>query len=240
MVFMQVRQILLYIFLIFIDYQADGQICLEDIELDRISQNKIQEYIHFQQEHGIHAFSDIKPSLEADSDVKGYFIRENEYQIKKNIEEVWNLYLNTDATKMWNGKKISFGFLFSKKQDRIVYCDESNSKIDTGTIVYLNLRLISGLKNLATAFEFINIDYENKTIEFSYLTGNLSEGKQRVQFSTTPKGYTRILHTSFYKSNNVFKNYIFYPYFHTRTTNVFHINLKKLMIQNQPDLLIFN
>lgn len=206
--------------------------CLNDIELDRISQYKIQEYVHFQQQHGIQTFTDIKPSMQADSDIKGYFIRENEYQIKKNIDDVWNLYCNSDATKLWNGKKISFGFLFSKKEDRIVYCGDTYFKIDTGTIVYLNLRLISGLKNLATAFEFINIDYENKTIEFSYLTGNLSEGKQRIQFSTTPKGYTRILHTSYYKSNNIFKNYIFYPYFHTRTTNEFHRNLKKIMTHN--------
>jgi hypothetical protein len=237
---MWAKRILYFLYFVLFNSQVFGQICLNDIELNRISQYKVQEYIHYQQNHGIQAFSDIKPSLEADSDIKGYFIRENEYQIKNDIEEVWNLYLNTDATKLWNGKKISFGFLFSKKEDRIVYCDESNSKIDTGTIVYLNLRLMSGLKNLATAFEFINIDSENKVIEFSYLTGNLSEGKQRVQFLKTQKGYTRILHTSYYKSNNVFKNYIFYPYFHTRTTNEFHRNLRKLMTHNQHYSLIFN
>ena len=33
---------------------------------------------------------------------------------------------------------------------------------------------------------------ENKTIEFSYLKGNVSMGKQRIQFYETPKGFTRI------------------------------------------------
>lgn len=229
---MQTNRVIFLILLFIINFQTYAQLCLTDIEFDRIGQNKIQDYVLHQQEEGIHAFSDIKPSLEADSDIKGYFIRENEYQINKNIEEVWKLYLNTDATKLWNSKKISFGFLFSKKENRIVYRDDSVSKIDTGMIVYLNLRLISGLKNLATAFEFINIDHENKTIEFSYLSGNLSEGMQRIQFSMTPKGNTRILHSSFYRSNNVFKNYVFYPYFHTRTTNEFHRNLKKTLLKN--------
>lgn len=229
---MQVIRLLFLFLLLSIQFRTFSQICLNDIELDRISQHKIQEYVHIQQESGIEAFTDIKPSLYANEDIKGYFIRENEYQVNKSIEDVWNLYLKTDATKLWNGKKISFGFLYSKKEDRLVYSDDSISKIDTGMIVYLNLRLMSGLKNLATAFEFINIDCENKIIEFSYLSGNLSEGKQRIQFLTTPKGNTRILHTSYYKSNNVFKNYILYPYFHTRTTNEFHRNLKKNMNSN--------
>lgn len=227
---MQAERLLYFILLLFIQFQVEAQICLNEVELYKISQNKIQEYVLLQQEHGIQAFTDIKPSMDTDSDVKGYFIRENEYQINKDIEDVWNLYVNTDATKLWDGKKVSFGFLFSKKEDRIVYRNDNISKIDTGMVVYLNLRLMSGLKNLATAFEFINIDTENKVIEFSYLTGNVSEGKQRVQFSETRKGNTRILHTSFYKSNNVFKNYFFYPYFHTRSTNEFHRNLKKLML----------
>lgn len=224
---MQAIRLLPFILLLLFDLQTFGQICLNDVEFDRISQYKVQEYIHTQQESGIESFTDIKPSVYANENIKGYFIRENEYQINKDIEDVWNLYIKTDATKLWNGKKISFGFLYSKKEDRLVYHDDSISKIDTGMIVYLNLRLMSGLKNLATAFEFINIDYKNKIIEFSYLSGNLSEGKQRIQFLTTPKGNTRILHTSYYKSNNVFKNYILYPYFHTRTTNEFHRNLKK-------------
>jgi hypothetical protein len=211
-------------------FQVEGQMCLNDVELDKISQDKIQEYLESQQKHGIHAFNEIKPSMKTNSDIEGYFVRENEYQIKRDFEEVWSHYLNTNPCKAWDGKKVSFGFLFSKKEDKIVYCNENISKIDTGMVVYLNLRLMRGLKNLATAFEFITIDKENKIIEFSYLSGNISEGKQRIQFSETHKGYTRILHTSFYKSNTVLKNYFLYPYFHTRSTNEFHRNLKKLMV----------
>jgi hypothetical protein len=224
---------LIYFFSFFaIAFQSEGQMCLSDIELDKISQDKIQEYLESQQEQGIIAFTDVKSSLKTNSDIKGYFVHENEYQIKKDFEEVWSHYLYTNPSKAWNGKKVSFGFLFSKKENRIVYCNDYIQRIDTGMVVYLNLRLMSGLKNLATAFEFITVDKENKMIEFSYLSGNVSEGKQRIQFRETRKGYTRIVHTSFYRSNNVFKNYLLYPYFHTRTTNEFHRNLKKLMIYN--------
>lgn len=227
---MNAAQLICFFLFFAIAFGVEGQMCLTDIELDKINQDKVQEYIESQQEHGIIAFSDVKPSMKSNSDIKGFFVHENEYQIKKDFEEVWNHYLYTNPSKAWNGKKVSFGFLFSKKEDKIVYCNENIQRIDTGMVVYLNLMLMSGLKNLATAFEFITIDKENKIIEFSYLSGNVSEGKQRIQFRETRKGYTRILHTSFYRSNTILKNYLLYPYFHTRTTNEFHRNLKKLML----------
>jgi hypothetical protein len=221
----------LIFFLLFtvIGFQVEAQICLNDVELDRISQEKIREYLKTEQKHGVQTFEEIKPSLQINSDIKGYHVRENVYQVKKGIDEVWSNYINRSPNKSWNGKKVSFGFLFSKKEDRIVYNDENLQKIDTGMVVYVNLRLMSGLVNIATAFEIIDIDKENKIIEFSYLSGNVSEGKQRLQFYQTKKGYTQILHTSFYKSNTVLKNYLLYPYFHTRITNEFHRNFKKLM-----------
>jgi hypothetical protein len=124
---------------------------------------------------------------------------------------------------------VSLGLLFSKKEKRIFYRDDNISEIDTGMVVYLNLRLMSGLINVATAFEIITIDKENKIIEFSYVSGNSSLGIQKLQFFETPKGKTEIIHTSYYRSNNIAKNYLLYPYFHTRTTNEFHRNIKKMM-----------
>ena len=222
---------LLFFFCFFITaFHVDAQMCLKDVEMDRIGQYKIQEFVENQQRHGIETFEEIEPSMNPDSDTKGYFVRENEYQVKKDIEDVWQHYLTTNPEKLWCGKRVSFGFLFSKKENKIIYCKEEISHIDTGMIIYLNLRLMSGLKNVATAFEFTEIDSKNRVIEFSYLKGNVSIGKQRLQFYETPKGYTRIMHTSFYKNNNFIRNYLLYPYFHTRTTHEFYRNNKKLML----------
>jgi hypothetical protein len=226
---MNTRKLIYIIFLFVIGFRVEAQICLNDVELDRISQVKVKEYLKSEQKQGVNTFEEIKPSMRSNSDVKGYLVRENVYQVKKGIDAVWSNYVNRSPNKSWNGKKVSFGFLFSKKEDRIVYSDENLQKIDTGMVVYLNLRLVSGLVNVATAFEIINIDYKNKIIEFSYLSGNESEGKQRLQFTQTKKGYTQILHTSFYRSDTVLRNYLFYPFFHTRITHEFHRNIKKLI-----------
>ena len=210
--------------------QVDAQICLHDVDFDRIEQEKVQEFVVTQQKNGIETFDDIKPSVQPDTNLKGYFSRENEYQVKRSLKEVWHHYLTTNPEKLWSGKRVSFGFLFSKKDEKIFYCDEKFSQIDTGVVVYINLRLMNGLKSLATAFEITSIDEENKTIEFSYLKGNVSMGKQQIQFYETAKGFTRILHTSFYRNNNVLRNYLLYPYFHTRTTHEFHRNNKKQIL----------
>lgn len=226
---MRIKHILYFSIFFLIGFQVKSQICLNDVELDKISQDKVQEFVGWQQKCGIQTFEELKPSMQSDSDLKSYFVRENVYLVKKGIEEVWRKYLNLSPKKSWNGKKVSFGFLFSKKDKKIVYSDEKVSKIDTGMVIYLNLRLMKGLINVATAFEVITIDKKNKIIEFSYLSGNISSGIQRLQFLETSKGKTEIIHTSFYRSNNIAKNYFFYPYFHTRATNEFHRNIKRLM-----------
>ena len=218
-----------FLFFILLAFKVNSQICLNDVQLTRISHDKVQEYIGYQKESGILTFVEIKPSVQNDANIDEFFIHENVYGIKKGLEEVWNKYLHLNPRKTWNGKKVSLGLLFSKKEKRIIYNDENLNKIDTGMVVYLNLKLIKGLINVATAFEIIKIDKVNKIIEFSYLSGNLSSGLQRLQFMETPKGKTEIIHTSYYRSNNLAKNYLLYPYFHTRLTNEFHRNIKKMM-----------
>ncbi|HSH18907.1 MAG TPA: hypothetical protein VLA03_00555, partial [Draconibacterium sp.] len=126
---MQIRYIFCFFLLFLIGFQVNSQICLNDIELDRISQDKVQEFVGWQQEHGVETFDELKPSLQSDSDVKGYFIHENVYQVKKNLDEVWNRYIHVSPCKSWNGRKVSFGFLFSKKENRIVYRDQNVAKL---------------------------------------------------------------------------------------------------------------
>jgi hypothetical protein len=229
---MQTNRVIFLILLFSIAFKANSQTHLKDVDLTKINQKKLWEYIQLQQEDDIESFSDIKPSMDKNTDIHGFRVRENVYIIKRNINQVWKYYISTNPSKSWNGKKVSFGFLFSRAENRIVYNGDFVSKIDTGQIVYLNLKLLKGAKNLATAFEFITVNNVNRIIEFSYLKGNSSEGKQRVQFFETPKGYTRIVHTSYYKCNDVFKNYLFYAYFHSKITNEFHRNMKKLVRKN--------
>jgi len=95
-----------------------------------------------QQNHQIHSFTDIKPSIKTNSKIKGYKTQAKEYFLKGSLTKVWQHYLGTNPGDSWNGKKVSFGMLFSKKDKKIVCNDESISQIDTGQIVYLKSKTI--------------------------------------------------------------------------------------------------
>lgn len=227
----QIIKLFIFLFLV-LTLQSKGQDYLNDINLSKINQSKIREYIQEQKDENIRSFSEIEPSMYPKTSTNGFRSSENIYEIKENINKVWQLYIHTNPSISWSGEKVSFGLLHSTVKEKIAYNGDFVSKIDTGQIIYLNLKILKGIKNLATAFEFINIDKEKRIIEFSYLKGNSSEGKQRIQFFETAKGYTRIVHTSFYHCHDIFKNYLFYSYFHSRITNDFHRNMKKLIENN--------
>lgn len=211
---------------------SNGQANFNEINFNKIEQKKIREYIHLQEQKG-YSLLEIRPSLYKESTIDGFRTETREYFLKGNLQDVWKHYTCTNPGKLWNGKKVTFGMLFSKKEKRIVYKNDYISSLDTGQVVYLNLKFMSGLANLAIVFEFITVDNEKRIIEFSYIDGHITEGKQQLQFIETPRGYTQIIHTSFYKSKSILRDHFLYPYFHTRVTNEFHRNMKKLYFINQ-------
>ena len=221
------KYILLFFFLLN-GFLCNSQMTFNDINLNKVPQKKVQEFLIEQQNNHIHLLKEILPSIKPNSELKGYRNHVKEYFLKDSLIKVWQHYIVTNPGDSWNGKKVSFGMLFSKKDEQIVYRNEYVSHIDTGQVVFLNLKLLKGIANLAAVFEFITIDKNEWIIEFSYCNGNITEGKQRLQFIETNKGYTRILHTSFYKSNSSLRDRFLYPFFHDKISNEFHRNMKRL------------
>lgn len=224
-----------FLFLVFLlnVFLCNSQMTFSEIDFNKVPQKKVQEFLIEQQNNHIHSLIEIQPSIKQNSELKGYRNHAKEYFLKDSLIKVWQHYIVTNPGDSWNGKIVSFGMLFSKKDEQIVYRNEYVSHIDTGQVVFLNLKLLKGIANLATVFEFITIDKKERIIEFSYINGNITKGKQRLQFIETNKGYTRILHTSFYKSSSLFRDRFLYPFFHDKISNEFHRNMKKLYYKNK-------
>ncbi len=220
------RFFILNLFL-FMSIYSYSQLFLNEVDLNKIEEKKIREYIETQMESNIVTVSDIEPSVTPESSVDGFRSCYNEYLVKDSLEKVWKYYKNSNPADAWNGRKVKFGLLLSKRRKKIVYKNDSIDGVNIGQIIYINLKLLMGIKNLATAFEFINIDDENRIIEFSYIKGNSSTGKQQIQFFETLKGHTLITHTSYYKCRSLTKNYLFYSFFHTRIINEYHRNMRR-------------
>jgi hypothetical protein len=227
----------LVLFLLFISYAVYSQASLDLIDLQKIPQKKIRTYIDLQKSHNVHFFKDVKPTFTKGQDKSPYREVEKKYLIKERINKVWDIYCSTSPALSWNGKIISFGVLFSKGADNVMYRNESYAGADTGQVVYVNLKLLGGLYNLAVAFEIVDIDNVNKEIVFSYIEGGKSSGEQLIQFVDTKEGYTEIIHTTFFKSNSKFRDKFLYPPFHFKAIDEFHKNMLNVIFNDKAKLV---
>lgn len=222
----------LFIFaLILLNITLYGQQEIDSLNLNLIPYKKVRNYILEIKNQNICLFSELKPSWKSDCSNTGYHIQEKTYFVKDNLSKVWDKYRTTSPAEAWHGKKVMFGFMFSKKNNEPVFAGDDFAEIDTGQVIFLNLKLLK-FYNLAMAFEIISVNTENKTIEFSYIDGNVSSGKQSLQFLTTDDGYTQIIHSSFFASDSKLRDKVLYPFFHTRTTNEFHRIMRKIISQD--------
>lgn len=205
-----------------------GQDSLNDINLFRIPQKKIREFIMRQKAENIKCFDDVKPTCIFGQDTSKFRFMEKTYLIKESLSRVWNSYHSVSPAKSWRGHIISFGVLFNKKTNKVFYADDPIAGIDTNDVMYVNLRLLR-VYNLAVALEITKIDEKNKMIVFSYVNGGKSRGEQILRFRTTKNGYTEIIHDSLFRSNSNFRDKVLYPFFHKKAINEFHRNMRHVI-----------
>lgn len=203
-----------------------SQKSLQDIDMYLIPQKKVKQFITNQIQNNILHFTDVMPSCDKDDDISGYWKHEKSYKIKENIDDVWENYLTADPSDVWEGHIVSFGMLFSKITNEVVYRNEEYNHIDTGQVYYVNLKFWHGVYNLAVAFEVINVDEEHKVLEFSYVKSGISHGKQRIHFVADEKGNTRIYHDTYFRSHSNLRDRILYPHFHKKVINEYHRNMR--------------
>jgi hypothetical protein len=221
------KQIVLISLFLLIAQFGIAQDLLSEVDEERLVNPVVVEYLHNQLDQNITAFKDIEPSLKPDDDVSGYKKQVLDYYIKGNPDFALKNYINSLTGKAWNNRKMRMNLVFSKKTGTLHYNNDSLEPLDTEQIFYLNLSLLFGLYNLPMAFEITDIDKENFNLEFSYIKGNKSEGKQQIKFLKSRNGYTRIEHWTYYKSKSFLRDYLLYPYFHKKLTDNFHRNLRK-------------
>lgn len=225
---MAIKRLLIILFVL-INYIGFSQAKLNDIDFNLIPQRKIKEFIKMQINRNQIYFDDIKASCNNKKDIQGFYYQEKQFIINDNISKVWHGYLYANPSYSWQGDILSFGMLLSKKSNTITYKNQNYRGIELGQVFYVNLRLWHGIYNLAAVFELTDIDSEKHKIEFSYINGNITQGKQIIEFKAIDKHKTLITHYSFFKSQSAFRDKFLYPFFHSRVVNEFHKNMNQLI-----------
>lgn len=233
------KQLLVFL-LAFNMLTLSAQKSLNDIDLHRIPQKKVREFI-LQQQKNVYNFRDVTPSCLNGEDLSDLNELTYTYLLKDSIQIVWEKYFTTSPAESWNGEMISFGLLFSKHTNYIVYCDDPNfTCIDSGQVFYVNLGILGGIYNLAVGLEIIDVNEKDKYFQFSYLKSGKSKGLQTIKLTETDDGYTRIEHHTLFKSNSPFRDKILYPFFHKRVITEFHRNMEFIVSGNQRKLKSHN
>lgn len=201
------------------------------IDIKQIKQKKVRQFVRKQQKEEIVYFSELETSVNNQDELDGFLNFEKEFIIKEESDLVWGNYQYSSQTEVWDLNKISFAFLFNRNTESIVYADQDYFGLEKGQIFYLNLKILNGFYNIPVAFEVIEVDPENKLIEFSYLKGGKAEGKQSIRLEQAENGTTRIIHQSFVKSNSKIRDKYLYPYFHNKLIREFHSNMNKMIVR---------
>lgn len=200
----------------------------KSIDLKEIHQRKVCKYIVSRSIDQMNDFSSIHASWKKNIDEAHFHVIEKTFYVENKLSDVWYCYRHSSPVSMWSGRSVRFGLLISKSSNAVSYINSYPfPEIDTGQVIFLNLRLIKGLFKVPVAFEIITIDREKQIMEFSYIDKNKSLGKQTLLFLDNGDGTTRIIHRSFFKSESAFRDGLLYPFFHKKFVDEFHRNMSK-------------
>jgi len=197
----------------------------DSIDLKRIRHKAVRELVRKEKVKTTADFQLITTACYRDEDTSRYEVNLKTYIVREKIGKVWEKYANTTPKKAWSGRMVKFGFLFSKPENQFVYAENADVPIREGNVIYVNLKLLRGIKNMGVAFEITRLDEQNKTICFCYLTDGVSTGSQEIQFAEMENGYTKISHLTHYRSRSVFRDRKLYPRFHEKFVGEFHRNI---------------
>jgi len=196
---------------------------MKDVTLERIPQKRIRAFI----KNNISSLEDLRPSHCKGDPIDNFLTHEEQFYLNYPMDMVWEYYLKTNPSKIWNGNFVSFGLMLSRQDNRIMYADEPYVEAEVGQVYFMNLKIFKGLYQLAVSHEIIEINREKKSFDLSYIEGGKSIGFQRIALHNNGANKTKIIHSSFYKSKSKFRDRFIYPYFHTKVLKEYHSNMVK-------------
>jgi len=197
-----------------------------DIDLEQVRQKKVKSFVHANRLYKLGDFAGLKSFDLNRADIGSFFHHIRTFIIKKDIETVWNKYKSIHPSEAWKGDIVSFGFQYSKPENRLTYLKDEYAGLATGQIVFINVNFIGGLVHIAVGHEITEVNEEEKSLRTSYLDGGKAEGTQQIKLQSTPDGFTAITHHTIYKSDSKFRDKYLYPILHSQAIRAFHNNVR--------------
>jgi len=210
-------------------FPGEAQTRLSDINTGRIKQKSIRNFLKTQIEKGIVSFEDFQPSVTTQTDSSQFDSNIHHFRLRQTPEAGWNAYLTAHPAKIWQGKVVSCGFIYSPKSKNVIFHDDSYPGLEPGQIFFIEMRVLCGIVKFPVCFMVTNIDESQHAITFSYVSSGRSKGSQTIRLINNGNGETKILHSSIHQTENVLRDKTLYPIYHKKAIKEVHRNIRKLL-----------
>lgn len=219
--------IIIIAFICFSGFPANNvPVPIDSVDYNRIQHKKVRKLISMQKHFGVSTFNEIHPVCYTMVDSGNYRIFSKSQLIRQNVNVVWDNLIHQSPSDEFDGRIVSFGLLYSKRYNNFLYKNESYDGIEEGQILFFNLRVLSGIKNLAVALEVTRMDNKNKEIEYCYVDHGDTRGTQKFTLKPTPEGFTEITQLTRYKCKSKLRDRRLYSFFHERIVKEFFSSIK--------------
>lgn len=149
------------------------------------------------------------------------------FRIEAPIEKVWETYKTISPQDTWNGRMVSFGVMYSRRQNQLSYHDDRYLGLEAGQLIFLSLNLLANRAHLAVGHEVVAVYDDLMHIKICYVQNGASVGTQLIQLTKAGDRETEVVHETWYTSGSWFRDKILYPIFHERAITEFHTNVKR-------------
>lgn len=223
---------LLFLILIFVCTWFQGfssgnePVPIDSVNFDRIQHKQVRKLIERQKHFGVRTFNDMHPVCYYSADSNNYQTFTKSALIKQDINVVWNNLIHKSPSEEFDGRIVSFGLLYSKRLNNFLYQNESYGGIEEGQVLFFNLRMLRGIKNIAVAMEVTRKDNDHKELEYCYIDNGSTKGTQKFTLRTTAEGYTEITQITKYKCKSRLRDRRLYSFFHDRIVSEFFAGIK--------------
>lgn len=201
------------------------------IDFHRIKQEKVRRLLLENGLISLHDLSQLQSFCFDHTDGKHYHKHSKSFIFNADIDTVWNGYKTISPQETRKGSMVSFGLMYSRRRNEIMYPSDTYHGIEEGQIIFLNLNLFANMVNLAVGHEITGVNDQEKTIQICYLQNGASTGTQRIQLMAK-NGATEVIHETWYRSGSLFRDKVLYPGFHEKGLTEFHENVKNKIYLN--------
>lgn len=202
------------------------------IDMNRITESKVEHMLEKLDLLDTYDLDSLRPECSIASDSSFHFISKS-FVIKADLNTVWKAYKTISPEDAWSGSLVSFGFLYSKITGKLTYNTDQYEGMQVGQIVFINLHFLDRLFSLPVAHEITEVNDQEKYMRMCYLQNGKSQGSQFIHFYSTPEGYTKIVHNTYYKSDSPFRDKHLYPPLHNMFISEFHNNVAQKIMEDE-------